>query len=157
MSAIPGVVFGPLNPRDKHSDERRDLETFVNGDLVEFSEFRQAKGLRIKQRMTLAKHSHNYAELYTVIGEDDVAVFLLRTLDEDPLDQIVRITHGTRLVIPPNVAHLALCREGTYLLGFTQGVYDPSADIRYDGFTDADEAELRRILAGRGLVEEYTS
>ena len=155
-SHIPGVVFGQLNPRDQHSDDRRDMECYYNGDLEGFPSGQQVKLLKIKQSMLLARHSHAYPEWYTVLNEDDVTVFLLRTLDNDPMDQIVRITHGTRLMIPSRVAHLALCSVGTYLLGVTRDPYDQSADIRYDDFTDQDEELLRGVLTGSTALEEDT-
>lgn len=101
-----------------HSDERRDLTPWFNGDFLA----KQVKIANIKKDAILGGHYHKYAELFTVLsGEAIFKVFNLN--DPDKTIQEYKIIPGKKLFIPAQHPHEAKVKAGTILIGATEKEY----------------------------------
>ncbi len=103
---IPGV----------HRDTRRDLLPMFNGDF----QAQQIKIATLHEDSVLWGHSHpDYRELFTVITGK--ALFRLLTATGEV--ELFPLEPGTRLIIPPQVAHDAFVTKWTILVWATEKQY----------------------------------
>ncbi len=120
---IEGVVteIGGL----AHSDDRRDLYELFNGLEIEGGTFsaQQIKLARIKdkQEILLGGHYHNYWEYFAMLSGE--AKFVLEDISTKDRMEVVLDEKSGGLLIPPRIAHKAVCRKNSILIGATEESY----------------------------------
>ncbi|MFC1723624.1 cupin domain-containing protein [Nanoarchaeota archaeon] len=125
---IKGVVYQTLVI--DHEDERRALFTAFNGDLGDFVA-KQVKFAQMKKDAVLGGHFHDYDELfYMLSGEGEFTL-------KDPASKIMaefQLVKGDRLYIPSGIAHKALIKAQSLLVGCTAEPYisPEHNDRKYD-------------------------
>ncbi len=130
---IPDVVCESERKPD-HEDARRTLCTMFNGDLGEFRAA-QVKCVFIKADGVLGGHFHRYHELFYLL--DGEASFVLQHTCSLLKQQLV-LRKGSRVLIPPFVAHAAKVKAGTILVGCTEVPYrsavenDQPYEVKFD-------------------------
>ncbi len=115
--SIPGVKHESRGV--DHEDHRRTLLTAFNGDLGTFAA-RQVKFAVMKEDGVLGGHFHDYDELFYLLAGQ--GVFTLK----DPANEFVEshpMFKGDRLFIPRGIAHKAIVKTGSILVGCTEQPY----------------------------------
>ncbi len=113
-----------------HEDHRRTLLTAFNGDLGDFVA-EQVKFAMMKEDAVLGGHFHKYDELfYLLTGE---GTFFLKDPAQDAIEQY-QLIRGDRLYIPAGIAHKAVIKADSILVGLTAKPYISAAlnDHKYD-------------------------
>jgi len=130
-SSILGVLYESRGV--DHEDNRRALLTAFNGDLGSFVAT-QVKFAVMKQDAVLGGHYHTYDELFYLL--EGQGTFSLRDTRSEVSGQNVeyQLVKGDRLFIPPYVAHKALVKAGSILVGCTAEPYVSPAhnDKKFD-------------------------
>ena len=104
----------------EHNDDRRTITTACNGDLP-FNVV-QVKFADVKDNtVVLGGHYHNYWEAFYL--KQGVAGYVLVDVD-DPKKRLIGIMEaGSRLIIPPKVAHKVKLSPNAVLVGMTEKEY----------------------------------
>ncbi len=125
---IPGVIHESRGI--DHEDHRRTLITAFNGDLGGFVVFgrrfwgfvaRQVKFAELKEDAVLGGHYHNYPELFYF--QEGEGTFILRDIRGRYPDEEHHMVKHDRLFIPRGIAHKALIKAGSVLVGCTKQPY----------------------------------
>ncbi|MBN2459616.1 hypothetical protein JXB28_05000 [Candidatus Woesearchaeota archaeon] len=114
---IEGVVYDYREA--DHEDRRRAIVTAFNGDLGDFVA-RQVKIALIKEEATLGGHYHEYDELYYLL--EGKGSFTLKEIATGLIEKY-EMAKGNRLYIPRRVAHKAVLKPGSILIGCTGQPY----------------------------------
>lgn len=102
-----------------HHNEHHLLQPAFNGDLDDFIA-RQVKCVTMHRKATLSGHFHSYRELhYMWAGQ---AEFTLYDVDTKERETFV-LYQGSRILIPPMIAHKAVVNEGSTLISITEAPY----------------------------------
>ncbi len=125
---ITGVLFASKGV--EHEDQRRTLLTAFNGDLGDFVA-RQVKFAIMKQDAILGGHYHDYDELFYLL--DGAGTFTVKDRAAEIIEEYDMVK-GDRLFIPRGIAHKALIRTGSILVGCTTEPYisPEHNDHKYD-------------------------
>lgn len=116
---IEGIVFEERGI--DHHDHRRDILTAFNKDLGDFVA-RQVKFAEITENkdVSLGGHYHNYRGLFYMLEGE--ATFYLKSITTGN-EKDYELKKGTRLLIPPGVAHKADVKRGSILVECTTKPY----------------------------------
>ena len=126
-----------------HDDDRRTLYSVFNGE--EFHRFRGAalKWFEFKKDCVVAKHYHEYAEIFCVVAGED-------TFELVDVDTGERQTHclrrGDILLVPRRVAHRCHVKEKSIVIAANEVPYISPRhnDIAFDfGTLDDSPTEAR--------------
>jgi len=81
--------------------------------------------------LELGKHFHPYREMFfTPTGGFD---FRLVDVDAPENKRSIQLDAGSRIVIPPRIAHKWVAKKGSVIIGFGDVPFDPSLMMPYEG------------------------
>ena len=115
--SIKGVIHETREA--DHEDNRRSLFTAFNGDINGF-EAKQVKFLVVKEDTEMGGHYHNYSELFYLLEGE--GTFTLKDLETQEIEKY-KMVKGSRILIPPKVAHKVNIKKDSILVGCTEEPY----------------------------------
>jgi len=119
----------------EHEDDRRTIATACNGDLP--FNVKQVKIAAVKENtVVLGGHYHEYWEAFYL--QNGSANYVLVDIDNPKEKMIGIIETGSRLILPPRVAHKIRLSPNAILIGMTEKEYVSAEenDHKYEIKTD---------------------